>query len=333
MRVVVEHVAVLKTTFQTRTRPTSTTRRPVSSLGDKSNLLVSFRLYLYTRGRLISISLLLRTSLCAEVLQVHLTMADNWDDDDDDWDVDDDQLDDRLGLKKVEQALPTFDDEEDLAVKEKAEREKREQESLKKKGTALAAKKRAEQEQQEELELARKAMELEAEEESNMTPDELRALKQRQIEEADNALTDDLFGGVDSRVGRGSAAAAAAASSDKLVLKDIKDHLRHARRVSEALKAHGKIPWAASLIKELIQESKDVLDDAAITDIIKTCNVIKNEKVQAQKRKVKGQAQKSKKVDKVAEAKAKKIQIETFGDNDKYDEYDEIGADYEDAFF
>jgi translation initiation factor 3 subunit J len=31
-------------------------------------------------------------------------------------------------------------------------------------------------------------------------------------------------------------------------------------------------------MKELIQQSKDVLDDDAIVEIIKTCNVLKNEK-------------------------------------------------------
>ena len=96
---------------------------------------------------------------------------------------------------------------------------------------------------------------------------------------------------------------------------------------------HGKIHLTTIFLKEVIQQSKDVLDDDAITDIIKTCNVIKNEKMQQQKRKVKGQAQKSKKVDKAAQAKAKKIADETFGDSNKYDVYDEIGDDYEDAFF
>ena len=90
---------------------------------------------------------------------------------------------------------------------------------------------------------------------------------------------------------------------------------------------------AATFMKEVIQQSKDVLDDAAITDIIKSCNVIKNEKVQAAKRKVKGQAQKSKKADKAAAAKAKKLHDEVFGDNDHYDEYDAMGASYEDDFF
>ena len=96
---------------------------------------------------------------------------------------------------------------------------------------------------------------------------------------------------------------------------------------------HGKIHLASIFIKEVISQSKDVLDDAAITDIIKSCNVIKNEKVQASKRKVKGQAQKSKKQDKIEKAKAKKMQDDLFGDSNQYDEYDEYGESYEDSFF
>jgi len=78
---------------------------------------------------------------------------------------------------------------------------------------------------------------------------------------------------------------------------------------------------------------KDVLDDDAISELIKAMNVIKNEKVAQSKRKVKGQAQKSKKVDKKEAAKAKKIQDDLFGDSNQYDDYDEMGAQYEDDFF
>jgi translation initiation factor 3 subunit J len=262
-------------------------------------------------------------------------MADNWDDgSDDDWDADDDELDARLGLKKVEAALPTFDDEEDLALKDKEDAEKLSSVELKKKGNAMVSKKKEEQERKDELELAKHAMELEMEAEANMSPDELRQLKQRQIEEADHELTDDLFGSVDKMSGRNMPdAKVAAAAGDKVVMKDIKDHLKHARKVAECIRGHGKIHLASAFMKELIQQSKDVLDDDAIAEIIKTCNVIKNEKVQAAKRKVKGQAQKSKKVDKSAELKARKLQVETFGDNDFHDDYDQMGHDYEDSFF
>ena len=61
----------------------------------------------------------------------------------------------------------------------------------------------------------------------------------------------------------------------------------------------GKINLSAAFLSEVIQQCKDVLDEA-ITDIIKPCNVIKNEKVQQAKREFKGQAQKSKNADKAA---------------------------------
>lgn len=259
-------------------------------------------------------------------------MTDNWDDSDDEWDADDDELDKRLGLKKAEEALPTAL-EEDLTLKEKAELEAQEQVELKKKGTALAAKREAEKRRLEEIAIAKKAMEVEAEAESNLSLAELKALKQKQIEEADNALTDDLFGGHGGGAGGTNGSASGAAAGDKLVLHDVKDHLKHAHRVSEAFLKHGKIHLATAFIKEVLEQSKSLLDDPALTDIVKICNQIKNEKVMAAKRKVKGQAQKAKKTDKVAEAKARTVQIETFGDNDKYDNYDQMGADFEDAFF
>lgn len=160
-------------------------------------------------------------------------MTDNWDDSDDEWDVDDDALDAKLGITKNDEA-PKFDDEEDLAVKEKQAADAARQVSLKKKGSALAAKKQAEKDAAEELEIARKAMELEAEMEANMTPDERARLERQRIEDADHALTDDLFGGVEKlsvSVGKGAQQA-----GDKVVMKDMKDHMKHARKVAECMK-------------------------------------------------------------------------------------------------
>ena len=256
-------------------------------------------------------------------------MPSSWDDSDEEdvWDLSDDELDRKLNMQRVKANLPTFDDEEDLAVKEKAEQEKLQKTILKKKGNALAAKKQAEKDRLEELEVARRAMELEAQAEANLSPDELRALKQRQIEEADNALTDDLFGG-----GSAAATTVRSAAGDQVVMTNLKDHLKHARKVAGCLRGHGNIHYAAAFFKELIQQSKEVLDEDTVADMVKSLNVIKNDKVQAAKRKVKGQAQKAKR-DKVAEAKARKIQVDTFGDNDQYDDYDVMGEDFEDAFF
>jgi Translation initiation factor eIF3 subunit len=276
-------------------------------------------------------------------------MADNWDDgdDDDDWDVDDAQLDLKLGKTTANNnaasaAIPTFDDEEDLAVTEKALLEKTSHIELAKKGHALAEKKALERAQQLEAELAKKAMELEAAAEENMTPEERRVRERQRVEEADHALTNDLFGGTVESVATIAATSTTTTTTTTATssgaaapppLKDMKDHLKYARTVATALAKHGQIHWTTAFYKEALSQSTAVLDEDAISELIKMLNVMKNDKVAAQKRKVKGQAQKSKKVDKSAETKARQIQVETFGDNDMYDKYDTIGEKYEDDFF
>lgn len=228
-------------------------------------------------------------------------MADAWgEDSDDEWDIDDDDLDARLGLAGKEEektstskkAAAAFDDEEDLAVTEQLKASKLQHAELKKKGQSLAAKKAAEAAKEEELELAKLAMQVEADQEARMTTDELREYKRKQIEQADNALTDDLFGDIDDKPRGPAVATTAAGSGDVLVLNDVVSHMKHARKIGSAVKAHGKIHWTKAFIEETIKQCKDVLDADAVGDIIKTCNVVKNEKVQASKRKVKGEAQK-----------------------------------------
>jgi len=274
-------------------------------------------------------------------------MADAWDDSDDDWDNDDDdddELDKRLGLVRVndgptgKKSLPAFDDEEeDLTLKEKVASEKIAGVTLKAKGSALAKKKASEAARKEEEELARKAMKIEAERELNMTPEERRLVERQREEEDAKDMAGDLFGSVDDRsMSKGAGTGVSGTvmmSGDKVVLKDLKDHLRHAKKVGECIKGHGKSNLCTAFLKEVIQQCRDVLDEDEITEIIKSCNVIKNEKVQAAKRKVKGQAQKSKKADKQVTKKAKEINQDVFGDNDQYDEYDEMGGDFEDDFF
>jgi len=255
-------------------------------------------------------------------------MADAWDDgSDDDWENDDEEDDFNARLNSLNVTNKQFEDEEDLAVKEKTVFAKQEHETFKKKGNALSAKKKAEQERLEAEEIARKTIALETEMESNMTADEQRAYRKKQMQETENALADDLFGDIDDEPKKMEVV------NDKLVLNDVKDHLKHAQKVSAALKHHGNIHFAAAFLKEVIQKSRDVLDDSAISEIIKTCNVIKNEKVQASKRKVKYQAQKSSKRDKAGEAKARKLQTDLYGDNDDYDDVDAYGADFEEGFF
>jgi translation initiation factor 3 subunit J len=172
-------------------------------------------------------------------------MSDNWDDSDDEWDKSDDELDKRLGLTKIDgdaaAPTPAFDDEdEDLTLKEKEIDEKIAHKLNKAKGSALADKKAAELAAREELELARKAMEMEAEMEANMTPEERRQAAREREEEDAKAMADDLFGGVDDPGSRGpggggTGGGQAMMSGDKVVMKDLKDHLRHAKKVGECI--------------------------------------------------------------------------------------------------
>lgn len=179
-------------------------------------------------------------------------------------------------------------------------------------------------------------MELENEMESNMTPEERRILQKKRVEESGIALAEDLFGGADfdKDTGKDTSGPRGTAmnAGDTVKMTDLKDHLKHAKRVAQCIKGHGKVHLASAFLKECISECKEVLDEDVTNELIKALNIIKNEKVAAAKRKVKGQAQKAKK-DKKAEAKAKQLQTELFGDNDNYDEYDEYGAQYEDDFF
>jgi translation initiation factor 3 subunit J len=167
----------------------------------------------------------------------------SWDDSDDDWDKSDDEIDARLGLTPATTTATTtaksaFDDEEeeDLAIIEKARQDSIQHEALRSKGKKLAGKKAAEQEAKEEEELVRKAMELEAEMEEKLTIDEKRELERKRIEEADNALTDDLFGAVEGVRSGPVASKGGMEAGDTVKMKDLKDHLKHARKVAQCLK-------------------------------------------------------------------------------------------------
>jgi translation initiation factor 3 subunit J len=218
---------------------------------------------------------------------------------------------------------------------EKANAEKLEAVTLKTKGNALVMKREAEAQRAVELEIAKKAMDLETEMEENMTVDERKALERKRIEDSDFEAASDLFGGVDSGVGMGNGkvAAVVTASADGAIkLDNLKDYLKHAKKLSAAMKKGNKCAFSQALLNDLLKDVKDVLDTEAITDLIKTLNVINNDKLAADKRKSKGDAAKPKK-DKAAIAKAKKVAIALYGDNDNYDALDQRGAEYEDNFF
>jgi hypothetical protein len=168
-------------------------------------------------------------------------MPDAWDDGSDAgsdaWDVesDDAALEAKLGLNKLAAAeTSNFDDDEDLNLKDKAAAESRSKAALKSKGKALAEKKAAEAERVEEEELARKVMQLEMEREARMTEDERKLLERQRVEESDASIANDLFGGIDDHKGNRSVPLTGAA--DKIVLVDLKDHLKFAKKISACFK-------------------------------------------------------------------------------------------------
>ena len=174
-------------------------------------------------------------------------MPDAWDDDTSDagsdaWDVesDDAALEAKLGLNKASAtASSVFDDEEDLAKKEKAAEENRSKAILKTKGKALAAKKAAEVERAEEEELARKVMELEMEHEAKLTAEERKLLERRRIEESDASIANDLFGGVDER----PRSVANQPAGDVVKMVDLKDHLKYAKKIGTCIKVSPHLKW------------------------------------------------------------------------------------------
>jgi len=264
-------------------------------------------------------------------------MPDAWDDSDDEWDVDSDDDEITTRLKNLNnggsaQNTTEVEEEEDLTIIEKAEQEARSKEVAKTKGKALAAKKAALAAAKEEEEITRKAMEYESHREANMDPEERRLLDRKRAEESEQALADDLFG-----IGGGNVGFAnnvSAGTGGVLILRDMKDHLKHAKAVGKCVKEHGKPHLALAMFREMLNECSSVLDDDSLNDLGKSLNVIRNTKIAEAKKlaQKKTAAQKPKK-DKSAEAKAKKEKEDLFGDNDVYDEYDDYGAQYEDDFF
>jgi translation initiation factor 3 subunit J len=167
-------------------------------------------------------------------------MADAWDDDGSDaWDMesdDDEAIEAKLGLKTSPGAKASdFDDEEDLAVVEMAREKMQNKAVLKTKGKALAAKRVEEEERKMNEELTRKAIELEMERESKMTPEELRAVERQRELDAAMEGANDLFGGVDD-IKKGGAGGKAMGAGDTVKMVDLKDHLKHARKVGQCIR-------------------------------------------------------------------------------------------------
>ena len=254
----------------------------------------------------------------------------------------------------LEPEVGNFSDEEDLAVTAAAALQQQQRASNVKKGNALKKRQEAEEARRNEEEMAKREIELENEAMSKLSVAERRVLEREKQAEGAMGFFDDDFdgegsgagssdeegadgsggGGGGGRRGQSSSAAAAGGAALKVDLKTIKSTLQTAHMISGAVKgADSTSRMKSTLLKEIINILKDDIDEDGVSEIIKCCNVIKNDKQQASKTKQSAANKKKKKDDKLKQKKAKKIYQETFGDNDCYDGVDDYGAQYEDEYF
>jgi translation initiation factor 3 subunit J len=135
--------------------------------------------------------------------------------------------------------------------------------------------------------LASMVIQVKAGVEQNLSVGRLGELKQNRNEQAGRATANDLVGSVQGQAGKGQVGAGVISSDNELVLKNLKDHLTHAKKVGVAIRSTGNSLFAHAFLKEVLCECKAVLDDRAVSGIIKTCIAIKNENAQSARRKSK----------------------------------------------
>eukprot|EP00640_Fibrocapsa_japonica_P002786 CAMPEP_0113943470 /NCGR_PEP_ID=MMETSP1339-20121228/24671_1 /TAXON_ID=94617 /ORGANISM="Fibrocapsa japonica" /LENGTH=255 /DNA_ID=CAMNT_0000948351 /DNA_START=125 /DNA_END=892 /DNA_ORIENTATION=+ /assembly_acc=CAM_ASM_000762 len=195
-------------------------------------------------------------------------------------------------------------------------------------------KKEAEAKRKAEEAAARENVELELAIQANETADERKLRERRQVEEADHHLTDDLFSGIDDKPRTNGVATTSgkgktkmtAADIETMTMSTIQDHLAVAIQLGNKLsKSQGH--HALAFFKEVIKKGEEPLSVDDVGEMIAVLNVIKNDKVKAQKGKKKGAMKKATKTDKATKAK----HTDTFGgDWDGADQYDNYADAYDD---
>jgi hypothetical protein len=158
------------------------------------------------------------------------------------------------------------------------------------------------------------------------TPDERRARERRQIEEADNDLTGELFD-KNSKVGIPSKSSASTASSivsgiAGTSLKSKDDHKQFGIVVAKKM-ADSTAFNIAAFYKSLTERVKDQLSAESLEEILSILQKLKDEKRKVAEPPKTSAAKKSKKQ---VEAEMKKLD-DKFGGHSKHDKY----ADYDDC--
>ncbi|CAM9167343.1 unnamed protein product [Ascophyllum nodosum] len=173
---------------------------------------------------------------------------------------------------------------------------------------------------------ARIAAELEARLQLSETAEQRRLRERNRVEEADNELTDDLFGGgADKRGVNGGIAG--------LSLKNMQDHVKLAIELSEKMES-SKPAHMAAFLKEMVTKLSVKMTADGMTDVINHIAVFRDEKRKAEERIATAKAnasnvQAKQRANKKKSAKQKKAHADVFGGDFDGDQIDDAGIEYE----
>jgi len=228
-------------------------------------------------------------------------MADSWDDDD---------YEPQL---PVVNAPTTWEDEEEEEEEETvvASRQAPVLSEASKKKAALRA-------------LNEKQAKLDALMDENETAEDRKLRERRVVEEGDNELTNELFGG-------GDKPSALDPEAMVIKLKDLKDHLALVVTLNEKM-ASSKRNHVVAFAKEFLKSNEDKFEATDLSDFITVLTNQRDAKLKEKRQPTASKKEvKSKKMSKKEQLEAQKKHEEAFGKatgGDKYDNYDDQYDDY-----
>ncbi|CAN0418464.1 unnamed protein product [Pylaiella littoralis] len=179
---------------------------------------------------------------------------------------------------------------------------------------------------------ARIAAELETRLQLGETAEQRRLRERNRVEEADNDLTEDLFGG-------GSAGGSGGGSGlSGLALKSMQDHVKLAIELSERMEA-SKPAHMAAFLKELVSKLSTKMTADGLSDLTNHTIMFRDEKRVAEERIATAKANKTnvianQRANKKKSIKKKKASAhsDVFGGDFDGDGIDSVGMDYESKY-
>ncbi|CAM9648000.1 unnamed protein product [Scytosiphon promiscuus] len=181
---------------------------------------------------------------------------------------------------------------------------------------------------------ARIAAELETRLQMGETAEQRRLRERNRVEEADNDLTEDLFGG-----GGGAKGGGGGSGLSGLALKNMQDHVKLALELSERMEA-SKPAHIAAFLKELVSKTSAKMTVDGLSDLTNHTIMFRDEKREAEERIATAKANKTnvianqranKKKD-CGRGRRRKAHADVFGGDFDGDGIDSVGMDYESKY-